>query len=44
MTVTNITGATSPQTFTVTRSVNGITKSHSAGAAVQLFAPVAIPL
>ncbi|QIP87641.1 hypothetical protein GLX30_30480 [Streptomyces sp. Tu 2975] len=44
MTVTAISGASSPQAFTVTRSVNSITKSHSAGAAVQLFAPVAIPL
>lgn len=37
MTVTNITGASSPQTFTVTRSVNGIVKSHSAAAAVGLW-------
>lgn len=37
MTVTNVTGATSPQTFTVTRSVNGIVKAHSAGAAVELW-------
>jgi hypothetical protein len=44
MTVTAISGASSPQACTVTRSVNGITKSHGAGAAVQLFAPVAIPL
>lgn len=36
MTVTNITGGSSPQTFTVTRSVNGIVKAHSAGAAVTL--------
>lgn len=36
MTVTAVSGAASPQTFTVTRSVNGISKAHSAGAAVQL--------
>lgn len=36
MTVTNITGTTSPQTFTVTRSVNGVAKSHSAGEEVHL--------
>lgn len=30
MTVTAITGANSPQTFTVTRSVNGVVKSHAA--------------
>lgn len=28
-----------PQTFTVTRSVNGVTKAHSAGGAVGLFTP-----
>lgn len=40
MTVTNITGASSPQTFTVTRSVNGVVKAQSAGADVRLwFAP-----
>lgn len=37
MTVTNITGATSPQTFTVTRHVNGVTKAQSADAEVRLF-------
>lgn len=37
MTVTDITSATSPQTFTVTRSVNGVQKSHSAGASVRLW-------
>ncbi len=39
MTVTSISGSTSPQSFTVTRSVNGIIKSHSAGARVRLFQP-----
>lgn len=37
MTVTDISGAASPQTFTVTRSVNGVVKSHSSGAAVRLW-------
>lgn len=37
MTVTNITGASSPQTFTVTRSVNGVVKAQSTGAAVRLW-------
>lgn len=37
MTVTNITNATSPQTFTVTRAVNGVVKSHLASAAVRLW-------
>jgi hypothetical protein len=37
MTVTNITGASSPQTFTVTRSVNGVVKSHLAATAVGLW-------
>ena len=38
MTVTNITSATSPQTFgPVTRSVNGVVKAHSAGEDVVLW-------
>lgn len=37
--VTAIAGATSPQTFTVTRSVNGVVKAHSAGAPVVLAQP-----
>ncbi|WP_435070450.1 hypothetical protein [Amycolatopsis thermoflava] len=40
MTVTAISGTSSPQTFTVTRSVNGIVKAHPAGATVQLADPV----
>jgi hypothetical protein len=39
MTVTNITGASSPQTFTVTRSVNGIVKAQASGADVRLWFP-----
>lgn len=39
MGVANISGATSPQTFTVVRAVNGISKSHSAGARVSLAVP-----
>lgn len=39
MTVTAVAGASSPQTFTVTRSVNGVVKSHLTGAEVELFAP-----
>ena len=42
MTVTNITGSSSPQTFTVTRSVNGIVKAQTATTAVALYqTPVA---
>ena len=37
MTVTGISSATSPQTFTVTRSVNGVSKSHAAGTGVRLW-------
>lgn len=44
MTVTAITGATSPQTFTVTRSVNGVVKTHAAGEKVQLFRPIHLAL
>lgn len=36
ITVTNITGSSSPQTFTITRSVNGVVKAHAAGADVRL--------
>jgi hypothetical protein len=35
--VTNITGSSSPQTMTVTRSINGVVKSHAAGEQVQLY-------
>jgi hypothetical protein len=36
MTATAISGAASPQTFTVTRSVNGVVKTHAAGEVVRL--------
>lgn len=39
MTVTAISGASSPQSFTVTRSVNGVSKSHADGESVQLYDP-----
>lgn len=39
MTVTAVTGTDSPQTFTVTRSVNGVTKAQAAGTAVELATP-----
>lgn len=39
ITVTAVSGGASPQTFTVTRSVNGVTKSHLAGATVSLWRP-----
>jgi hypothetical protein len=35
--VTNITGATSPQTFTVVRSINGVVKALAVGDDVRLF-------
>lgn len=44
MTVTAISGTASPQTFTVTRSVNGITKTQAAGADVRLANPLIISL
>jgi len=34
--VTAITGSTSPQTFTVTRSLNGVVKDHPAGTRMQI--------
>jgi hypothetical protein len=39
MTVTAVVGTSSPQTFTVARSANGIVKAHSAGAGVQIYNP-----
>lgn len=42
VTVTDISGSSSPQTFTVTRSVNGVVKSHSSGAAVSLWRPTVL--
>ena len=39
ITVTAITGTSNPQTFTVTRHVNGVTKAHTAGDAVSLWRP-----
>lgn len=44
VTVTAITGTTSPQSWTVTRSVNGITKSHAAGADIRLAYPTIVAL
>jgi hypothetical protein len=44
MTVTACTGTSSSQTFTVTRSVNGVVKSHSSGADVRLFQPAYVVL
>lgn len=44
MTVTAISGSSSPQTFTVTRSVNGVVKAQAANADVRLFIPPAISL
>jgi len=37
MTVTNITGTSGTQTFTVVRSVNGVVKAQAAGTAFSLF-------
>jgi hypothetical protein len=39
MSVTAITSATSPQTFTVARAVNGVVKPHTAGAPIGLAHP-----
>jgi hypothetical protein len=44
MTVTAITGTTLSQTMTVTRSVNGVVKTHLTGARVALFRPSVIAL
>jgi hypothetical protein len=39
MTVIAVTGASSPQTFTVVRSINGVVKAHTDGTSVALFSP-----
>lgn len=39
VTATVISGSSSPQTFTVTRSVNAVVKSHRVGATVSLWQP-----
>ena len=44
MTVTALTGTTLTQTMTVTRSVNGVVKSHASGVEVQLFQPPVLAL
>lgn len=42
--VTAVSGTASPQTFTVERSINGVNKSHDAGAAVALAQPMILAL
>ena len=37
MRVTNVTGSTSPQTLTVTRSINQVVKAQTAGTAIELW-------
>jgi hypothetical protein len=44
VTVSAVSGSTSPQTATVTRSVNGVVKSHLSGAAVTTWPPPVIGL
>lgn len=44
MRVTAVTGATSSQTFTVVRSVNGVVKTHLTGAAITLADPTFVAL
>jgi hypothetical protein len=44
MTVTGVTGASSPQLFALTRSVNGVVKTHQAGEQVRLTHPAVIAL
>lgn len=44
MTLTAVSGASSPQTFTVVRSVNAVVKTHLAGAAVDTAQPMILAL
>lgn len=42
--ITAVSGSSSPQTATVTRSVNGVVKAHAANVTISLWAPVALSL
>jgi hypothetical protein len=42
--VSNISGTSSPQTFTVTRAVNGVSKAQASGAAIALARPATVAL
>jgi hypothetical protein len=42
--ITAITGTSSPQTANITRSINGVVKSHLANAVIKLYRPAVIPL
>lgn len=44
VTVSNCSGSSSPQTWTVVRSVNGVVKSHDAGARIRLANPFLLAL
>lgn len=44
ITVTGITGSSSPQTFAVTRSINGVVKRQTAGTDVRLWQPMILSL
>ena len=44
MTVTAISGAASPQTFTVTRGTNGVALAHAAGTGLSLAQPMRLAL
>lgn len=39
MRISNVTGAASPQTVTVVRAINGVSKTHPAGSAVHVYRP-----
>ena len=44
MTCTSVSGSSSPQTFTVTRSVNGVVKAQTANTTVKLWQPSTVAL
>lgn len=44
VTVTAVSGSSSPQSFTVTRAVNGVSMSHLAGTDIRLFQPTILAL
>lgn len=44
MRISNVTGASSPQTVTVVRAVNGVSKTHAAGSPVHVYHPARVGL
>lgn len=44
ITISSVSGASSPQTAVIKRSINGVVKSHTAGQSISVYRPAAIAL